>query len=370
MRSRYDVIVLGGGPAGSAAARRLASRSLSVLIIEAKNRVDFKIGETLPGIATQLVYRAGFSNVFRNVPHVKCSGNQSSWGSSEFQFRSGLLNPYGGGSHVDRAKFDEQLLSEAVAAGAQLLRGVRPQSWARCKSGWKINLPPEARPVYGDAIVDCTGRQASFARSQGAKRLTIDKQIAIVGLLSDLHRSDTDLTTTIEAAHYGWWYTALLPNRRRVVVCFSDGDLLSWLGARSRKGFTKLIRTTTRIGDFLNYGYSVASQPMVVLADTSCLTNSVGDGWCAAGDAAASFDPIGSMGIINAIATGCHAARLILSGFVLAKEYTQMMFNSTLSNVKVRHAYYLMESRWPDAPFWRRRRTLSTHVKTLRVAQF
>ncbi len=350
-------MVLGAGPSGSAAAAALARESLTVLIADEQERCTFKVGESLPGIASSVIARAGFPNVLRKVSQIKCSGNRSAWGSHEIQLRPGLLNPYGGGVHLDRAQFDGELLRESIAAGAQLLSGTRFQRVARSERGWILSLRrgAELNTIECDSVIDCTGRKAHFARTQAAKRIVIDKQVAIVSVLSGENVADDDLTTTIETARNGWWYSARIPNGRRVVVFFTDGDLLPRLKARTPDGFTSHIRRSVHIREFLAAGYRVERTPDVVLADTSYLINPAGGGWCAAGDAAAALDPLASAGIIDALKSGPAAARLVLSGFKNINDYSRIVTKQAKANIETRRSYALLEARWPREPFWERR---------------
>jgi flavin-dependent dehydrogenase len=351
------VVVLGAGPSGSAAATALARESLAVLIADEQESCAFKVGESLPGIASTVIARAGFPGVLRKVSQIKCSGNRSSWGSSEIHLRPGLLNPYGGGVHLDRAQFDGELLRESIASGAQLLTGARFQRAAKSGRGWTLFLrcAAELHTVECDSVIDCTGRRACFARTQAAKRIVIDKQVAIVSVLSGESVADDDLTTTIETAREGWWYSARIPNGRRVVVFFTDGDLLPHLRARSRDGFASLMRQSVHVREFPAAGYSVERSPAVVLAETSYLINPAGGRWCAAGDAAAALDPLASAGIIDAIKCGSAAARVVLSEFKNVEDYSRVVVDQAKANIETRRSYYLMEVRWPREPFWARR---------------
>jgi flavin-dependent dehydrogenase len=164
------------------------------------------------------------------------------------------------------------------------------------------------------------------------------------------------MTTTIEATPKGWWYSARLPRQKRVTIFFSDGSLLSGLNARSNAGFAELMSQTEHIRSFLRQGYITTYPPTVVLADTSFLTRSAGDGWCAAGDAASALDPLASAGIVNGINAGTRAASLVLSGFRNVADYSREIIDKAKSDIEIRRSYYRMESRWPQEHFWLQRR--------------
>lgn len=358
LQTRYDVIILGAGPSGSAAATKLVREGMNVLVMEEQKARTFKVGETLPGIAGKVIAAAGFPNVLRKVAQLKCSGNRSCWGSSEMRLRSGLLDPYGGGVHVDRAQLDGELLRESISAGTQVLTGARFLRADRWQGAWTVLLRHEGqvRTVRCDSVIDCTGRRACFARAQSVQRVVVDKQVAVVSVLSGIAADDDDLTTTIETAPKGWWYSTRIPHGRRIVVFFTDGDILKDLNARSAEGFSSLMKLSIHFRSFLSVGYSVECPPAVVLADTSYVPVAAGKQWCAAGDAAAALDPLGSAGIIDAVKSGSAAARLVLSEFKNIDDYSNMVVDQVRANIKTRKSYYLMETRWPAERFWVRRR--------------
>ena len=94
-------------------------------------------------------------------------------------------------------------------------------------------------------------------------------------------------------------------------------------------------------------------------ARSSLLTKPTGDGWIAAGDAAAAYDPLSSHGIGSALADGRNAARAVaatLDGDPASfTTYRDRHLAGYTHYLCTRHAYYADEQRWPTAPFWSRR---------------
>ena len=91
--------------------------------------------------------------------------------------------------------------------------------------------------------------------------------------------------------------------------------------------------------------------PLVVAAGTAHLDPPCGDGWLAAGDAAASFDPLSSQGILTAVLMGAEVARGIDDTPAFAARYQAIVAEYETQRL----AIYRREERWPDAPFWARR---------------
>ena len=164
----------------------------------------------------------------------------------------------------------------------------------------------------------------------------------------------------IEAAAAGWWYAALVPGQRLAVAWFTDPDLLAASAAWRPAGWWALLRTSGLVGQLVaTHGYGMPERIGVFAAGSSLRTPATGDGWIAAGDAAAAYDPLSSHGIGSALAGGASAARAVvatLGGDVTAfLAYRERLLADYARYLWARSAYYADERRWPDRPFWKRR---------------
>ena len=75
-----------------------------------------RIGETLPARVRPLLEELELRDAFVAQGHVPSHGIRSAWGTSELLDRPSLLDAYGDGWHVDRARFDALLASSAQGA--------------------------------------------------------------------------------------------------------------------------------------------------------------------------------------------------------------------------------------------------------------
>lgn len=246
----------------------------------------------------------------------------------------------GVGHVIDRTAF-ERMLADAVARTAIPVRS---------------DIPP-AR-----FIIDCSGRAAVVGRRFAARR-RVDRLLAAYAFLP---RRDPDVeptqATLIETVPEGWWYASLVPDGRLALALFADHDTMPRHIGRDGAVWRAAIGRTQYIEQWIDTACFDASAPVRLAgAGTSWLAPVYGDGWIAAGDAAASFDPLSSHGITSALWTGRKAA-LAAAAALRCDDTPLKAYGTTMQQVvedflRQRRAIYGRERRFSDHPFWRRRGT-------------
>jgi flavin-dependent dehydrogenase len=362
----YEVAVIGGGPAGSAAAITLARAGRRVLLIDKNDGETFKIGESLPPIAARLLDELGVLERLHTDRHMISYGNQSAWGNSALVSTDFIRDPNGPGWHVDRTSFDAMLRDAARYAGADVLEETRASHVERRgRTDWRLDLDriDGKREVCSKWLLDCSGRRSWLAHREGVRRHNYDRLVAFVALFRAAgsgRAPDRDTLTLIESVRDGWWYTARVPDGRRVVVYLTDTGTDTAARARSGEGFYALVDETIHIRARLEAGgYAMTGRPSVTSANSARLERVTGEGWLAAGDAGASFDPLSSQGILTALYSGLKAGQAIgshLSGNQRAlRDYAARIDSVYDAYVSNRSLFYAYESRWPETRFWRQR---------------
>lgn len=296
------------------------------MIYDEGRRLKSWPGESLPAGAGELVASVFGADVLTG--HAKAFGTASAWGSDQLVTHDYMAHWSGHGWHLDRGAFDAAVRAVALSLGVRFEQQ-RITSIGQISADW---------------IVDASGRAGALVSRVGGRRMCLDDQVALIGVVPDRGGARV---TTVESVPDGWWYTTPLPNGSRVVALVTDaaiarGNRQLWHGSLS---------TTTHIAAIAAdvTGVDVSAYP----ADTSYRETITGDGWLAVGDAAACFDPLSSQGLLTGIVMGARAGALLgdnLEGW--ASDYRAVVDE----HVAVRSAFLHAEDRWPDAPFWRQRR--------------
>lgn len=318
--SEFDVIVIGGGPAGATAAAVLAARGRRVVLFERRLEPVYQVGESLIPYcyyplkrsgALEAVRQAGFQSK-KSVQFVSSQGKVS----RPFYFDEHLGDEVGSTWQVDRQRFDSLLLENAAKQGAEIRLGhsvrefIRDETDAVC--GVFVEDGDGARvAVHAPWTVDASGREALYMSQMGWRHRepNLDR-IAVWTYFSGARRDsgrNEGATTIAQLPDDGWiWYIPLADDRVSVGIVAKRDALFQ----DTRDPETVFERCSVRnpwVGECLAGATRVA--PVRVTADYSYRSQHCADqGIVLTGDAFVFIDPVFSSGVLLALASGERAA--------------------------------------------------------------
>ena len=126
MARTHDVIVVGGGPAGSTAASYMAQHGYDVLLLEKEVFPRYRLGESLLPSTNAVLADLGLLDKMEEIGFPHKTGGSFSWGRDDTPwsviFAENPFLPSTYGFHVDRSRFDAMLLDRSKELGVTVLQ--------------------------------------------------------------------------------------------------------------------------------------------------------------------------------------------------------------------------------------------------------
>ena len=290
-----DVLIVGGGPAGAAAAIWCATRDLSVILCEREMFARERPGETLhPGIEP-LLAQLGVADRLPQVVGARHTGIWIDWGGPKrFEpFGSGASGPWSG-FQVWRADFDALLLARAREVGVDVRQPCGVMGVAARENDC-ATVATDTGPVTARVLIDATGRSRWLGRALNIASPPRSPQLLARYGYAEGSCPARDDAPALTGDASGWTWTALVrPHTYQWTRLSFDGlpPDPAWMPDEFRglapRGPSRGADVTWRMAE-----------------------RAADAGWFMVGDAAAILDPTSSHGVLKAIVSGIMAGHLI-----------------------------------------------------------
>jgi flavin-dependent dehydrogenase len=317
-----DVIVIGGGPAGSVAAGFLAQAGLRVLLFERERFPRYHIGESLLSATMPILEALGVMPAIEQAGFIRKPGGTFVWGAQAEPWSFFFRDDPGGRPHafqVVRAQFDHLLLQHAARAGADVREAHRVEEIRYDGAVNRVTaLDATGIAVQAEAawVVDASGQQALIGRRDQLRRFDpFFKNLAVFGYWEGAERLDGDQRGNILSAAFddGWfWFIPLHDGTTSVGAVVDAKRFAGEAGGAAAPLYERLVAACAPVEQRLRHARRVG--PVRVIRDYSyCSDRFYGPGYLLAGDAACFIDPVFSTGVHLACLSGYLAAQTVES---------------------------------------------------------
>ncbi len=313
----FDVLVLGGGPAGTAAATLLAQRSHRVALVRPTNTPTGALAESIPPSARRLLSELGVLKAIDAAGFFPNNGNSVWWANNER--RSETFSGDENGYHVDRAGLERILVSAAETIGARVLIGMTARKAVESETCWNITCEADDGgmvEIRAPWVLDATGRHGFLARDV---RET-DRATTTLAVTQRFEKpagwdETTGNHTLVESYQDGWAWSVPLSRTLRCFTVMVDQRHAELEGRKVSEILRGELAKTTHLASMLDH------------------VNAKGDSWACSsslyharkysrpglllvGDAGSFIDPLSSYGVKKALASGWLAGIVVHTALI------------------------------------------------------
>ncbi len=323
MVDQYEVVVIGGGPAGSTAAGYLSQLGHRTLLLEREQFPRFHVGESLLPSLMPVLEDFGVVQACRDAGFVEKTGATFIWGKTrepwDIRFADSQFLPSSFAFHVERSIFDKILLDHAVSMGAELRRArvLDPLQEEGRVVGvtYRDEDSGETKSVRAKFVVDASGSSSVIGRHVTKRRYDSKmRQIALYGYFKNVQGSDDFRSNhiIIESCPRGWfWY---IPQNSEELGEVSIGlvtgqEFKDEIQAESpEKFYLEALSEAPYMQKLLGPQAERIHRMHTVRDWAYVCDDTAGPGYYLAGDAAAFLDPLLSTGVSLAMLSAYSAS--------------------------------------------------------------
>lgn len=319
---RFDVIVIGGGPAGATTAGLLARAGHRVLVLDRERFPRYHIGESLiPAFMRPMAELGEIIERMDARGYERKYGGSLIWGNKQIPWNFSFLKggPYGYAFHTLRADLDAMILDRARELGAYVVEEATVTEPVTSGAGRVTGVRFQVRGTSGtyqatsSLVVDASGQARVLGRRYSQLHWHENlRNVAVWTYYDNCHRLTGDERTNIliEGLLEGWFWAIPVKPRTMSVGYVTTAEAAGADGRSLAELFEAQRDRTSKVRELLrdarqSAGFRTARDWSYTHQRFS------GDGWVLVGDAAAFVDPLFSTGVALATLAGSTLARIV-----------------------------------------------------------
>lgn len=360
--ARFDVVVIGGGPAGSTAATYLARGGRRVLVLEKEQFPRFHVGESLLPYNRVLFEEMGVLQRLAAAGFPRKLGAQFHLGNGSccagFVFREGRFTREPEAMQVERSVFDKILLDHAAASGAEVRERTSVVTLKDDQQGsvvLELDSPGNGRSsVEARFVVDASGRSNVTGNLEGLKVMHRQlRKLSVFGHFKGVRLDPGERAgdTVITRLEKGWFWIIPIGRDKTSVGCVFDKEEFGRGEDAATEAFWGRVRSSSVMQERMS-GASLVGDLHVTTDFSYRNRKLVGERVVRVGDAAGFIDPIFSSGVYLAMVSARLASRTIHQVFDSDSTLRMEAFNQYEQRVlEAMDFYWEMVERFYTTPF-------------------
>lgn len=309
--AQCDVLIIGGGPAGSTAATLLARKNYRVTLVEKAHHPRFHIGESLLPANLPLLEKLGVADEVRAIGMEKWGAEfMSPWHEHKqvFQFGDAMDKSMPYAYQVERAGFDEILIRNAGRSGANVIEG--------CKVTDVQFLPDDQGAIVTTRtddglsktwrtrfVLDASGRDTFLGKQFDVKeRNDAHNSTALYAHFRNVRRNEgrDEGNITIFWFDHGWFWFIPLSNGNTSIGAVTWPYYLKTRKKPLAEFLMDTIAMCPKLAERLK-GAELASEPEATGNYSYTCSRTHGANYLLLGDAYTFIDPVFSSGVMLAM---------------------------------------------------------------------
>lgn len=334
MSKTWDVIIIGGGPAGSTAASTLRQAGRSVLVLEKARFPRFHIGESLLPYNREVFDGLGVWQKIQDAGFMVKRGAQFWMGNgsrhTRLNFSQGSFTEFPESIQVERAKFDNILLRHAEELGAEVREEAVVHEYLIEKDRVTVKYRDKDgadQTVQAAFLMDASGLGNFTANKEGLRDYYPGhKKLAIFGHYSGVQMpvgEEKGDILVVRRENSWFWMIPLEDDKVSVGLVLDQADFKA-LKQEPQQVFDDAVLSTRTVQERM-INAKVITQGHVLTDFSYTNRKLVSNRLVRVGDASGFIDPVFSSGVMLAMTSGRKGAQVVHAAIAAGKAMTFAM---------------------------------------------